>query len=315
MILTMSNKQIELLALRMTTLVCLGFGVLGIVVSIIAHANSMLLDGLYSMIQSLFIIGSNKVVMLLFKQKDDERFPFGYGAFEPFFLVLRSLVLLSMVATLGIMAAISLTKGGYAIDVALAFNVSVLSLVICSIVWATLAHFAKKLASPMLRSESKAWLMDTMLSLAAVLAIALVWVIRQTSWAYLQTYIDPALTLLFLFCLSPMLIKDVIHYSRELLGAAPASAVQGELEKIVNRFVRSNGFLRSEVYASKRGRSLMVVIYIYLKKERTVLELDAIRLQMVQELYAYSSWCEADILFTLDERWVEYSLPLAAQNA
>lgn len=291
-------------------MVCLGFGVLGLVVSIVANSNSMLLDGLYSLIQSMFIIGSGRVVTLLFKE-DDERFPFGYGAFEPFFLVLRSLVLLTMVLTIGSMAALAMTRGGYTISVSIAFPVSLFSLVVCFVVWLALARKAKKLSSPTLRSESKAWLLDTLLSLASVIAIGMIEVVRQTRFAYLSSYIDPALTVLFLACLSPVLVKDLIVYSRELLGAAPTNSVQNSLEKIANRFVRTHGFRKAEVYALKRGRTLMVVIYVYLAKEQPVKQLDAIRLQMVKAMYSYSNFCDTDIVFTLDDRWVEYQTPLA----
>lgn len=306
----MSNKKQELLLLRVTTIVCLGFGILGLVVSIVANSNSMLLDGLYSLIQSMFIIGSGRVVTLLFKE-DDDRFPFGYGAFEPFFLVLRSLVLLTMVVTIGTMAGIAMTRGGYAITFSIAFPVSVFSLVVCFVVWLALANKAKKLSSPTLRSESKAWLLDTLLSLASVLAIGMVGLIKQTRFAFLSNYIDPALTVLFLAFLSPVLIKDLVIYSRELLGAAPTISVQATLEKITNRFVKKYAFRKAEVYALKRGRSLMVVIYVYLSEERPVKQLDAIRLEMIKAMYTYSNFCDTDIVFTLDDRWVDYQTPIA----
>ena len=312
---SMSNKQKELTALRVTTLICLSFGVLGIVISIIANANSMLLDGLYSMIQSLFILGSMRIVSRLFKEGDDKRFPFGCGAFEPFFLVLRSFALLSMVFTIACISTLAMFRGGYTIEHGTALTVSAISLVVCALVWIALAHLAKKLKSPTLRSESKAWFLDTALSLASVLAIASIFLINQTSYAYLAVYIDPALTLLFLFCLSPMLIKDIVHYSRQLLGAAPSKSIQTDLEKIVGRFVRTHGFRSSEVYASARGRSLMIVIHIYLWREQSVSELDTIRLKMVQALHTYSRFCDVDIVFTLDGRWADYQIPLAVQNA
>ncbi|NLE15197.1 MAG: cation transporter [Spirochaetales bacterium] len=86
--------------LRFTTVVCLLFGFLGVVASQLASSRSLLLDGLYSLIQSLFILGSGQVVTLLFK-RDNDQFPFGFAAFEPFFLVMRSLTLLVMVLAIG----------------------------------------------------------------------------------------------------------------------------------------------------------------------------------------------------------------------
>lgn len=310
----MSTKKQELQILRLTTLVCLGFGVLGLLASVWASSNSLLIDGLYSMIQSLFIIGSGKVVLLLFK-KDDDRFPFGYGSFEPFFLTLRSLVLLTMMLVIGSNAAKSLAHGGYIISVSIALPVSALSLVVCFIIWMLLKTKARTLSSPLLRSESKAWMLDTLLSLASVIAILLVMLFSKGRLSSVSSYIDPALTLLFLLFLSPSLVKDIIQYSAELLGAAPSAQVQQALEKIVTRFVRSHHFLSSEVFASKRGRSLHVVIYIYLGEEHPLLELDAIRLEMTKALLSYCSWCDADIIFTVDDRWMDASSFLKLQKA
>lgn len=310
----MSTKKQELQLLRLTTLVCLGFGVLGLLASFWAQSNSLLLDGLYSLIQSLFIIGSGRVVLLLFK-KDDERFPFGYGSFEPFFLTLRSVVLLTMILTIGVNAAKALAHGGYAISVPIALPVSAFSLVVCFLVWMLLRKKAKTLASPLLRSESKAWMLDTLLSLASVVAILFVMLLSHLRFSFLTSYIDPALTLLFVIFLSPSLVKDIVHYSAELLGAAPSQQVQQALEKIVNRFVRSHHFISSEVFASKRGRSLQVVIYIHLGEERPLLELDAIRLQMTKALVSYCTWCDADIIFTVDDRWMDASSQLRIQKA
>jgi cation diffusion facilitator family transporter len=310
----MSTKKQELQLLQLTTLVCLGFGVLGLVASFWAGSNSLLLDGLYSLIQSLFIIGSGKVVLLLFK-KDDERFPFGYGSFEPFFLVLRSVVLLTMIMTIGFSATKSLASGGYAISVPIALPVSVLSMVVCFLIWMLLRKKAKELSSPLLRAESKAWMLDTLLSLASVLAILFVLLLSRLGLTSVSSYIDPALTLLFALFLSPSLVKDIMQYSSELLGAAPSDQVQQALEKIVNRFVRSHHFISAEVFASKRGRSLQVVIYIYLGEERPLLELDAIRLEMTKALVSYCTWCDADIIFTVDDRWMDASSLLSIQKA
>lgn len=310
----MQTKTREITILRITTFVCLFFGILGVVASQLAQSRSLLLDGLYSLIQSLFILGSGYVVSLLFKS-DDARFPFGFAAFEPFFLVMRSLTLLIMVLTIGSSAFLSLFSGGYVISVDIALPIAGLSFVVCAVVYAMLKREAKILKSPVLRSESKAWLLDTLLSLASLLAMLVAYIASKYSLSALMRYIDPALTLAFLFCMIPLLGKDLIQYSKELLGAAPARSTQSALEKIAYKFVRRHDFLKAEVYASKQGRTLNVLMYVYLKEERPLLQLDAIRLEILKALYAYSSWCEADIIFTLDDRWVDYTAIPSLQHA
>lgn len=310
----MRTKTREIAILRFTTFVCLFFGILGVAASQLAHSRSLLLDGLYSLIQSLFILGSGRIVSLLFTS-DDQRFPFGFAAFEPFFLVVRSLTLLIMVLSIGFSAFLSLFKGGYAISVDIALPISVLSLVVCAVVYSILKREATKLNSPVLRAESKAWLLDTLLSFASMSAMLIAQIALRFSFSGLMRYIDPCLTLGFLICVIPLLTKDLVQYSKELLGAAPTSSTQTALEKIAYRFVRKYDFLKAEVFASKQGRSLNVLMYVFLKEERPLLQLDAIRLEMLKALYTYSNWCEADIIFTLDDRWVDYNTLPSLQEA
>ncbi len=310
----MRTQSREIIILRFTTLVCLFFGILGVAVSPLAHSRSLLLDGLYSLIQSLFILGSGKVVKLLFT-KDNDEFPFGYAAFEPFFLVVRSLTLLLMVSLLGVSALFSLFSGGYTIAVDIAFPLSCLSFVVCTLVTLILGREAVKLNSPVLKAESRAWLLDTLLSMASMAAMLLAFLARMHRLTMLERCVDPALTLVFLVFMVPMLARDLLQYSKELLQAAPASSIQTALEKITYKFVRRYDFLKAEVFAAKQGRSLNVLVYVYLKKERPLLQLDAIRLEMVKALHSYSSWCEADIIFTLDDRWVDYTDASSLQQA
>lgn len=309
----MSNKQTELLLLRVTTAVCLGFGILSVVASRKANSNSMLFDGLYSLIQSLFILGSGRIVNLLFR-KENRKFQFGYSAFEPFFIAIRSTVMLLMTFAIAVGAVHALFTGGYTIDVGIAFRISLLSLVVCVIVYAVLAIQAKSLLSPVLRVEARSWLIDSAISLASVLAMVLIHFANKAGHAQLALYIDPIVTIFFIVGLSPMLLRQLLQSSRELLGAAPSSTVQKDLEQLAKRHVKMEGFKKSSVFAIKQGRSLSVTLYFYLHEERGLRELDAIRKRILLDLRTYSSWCEADVVFTLDPSWVPLAMPLAVAN-
>lgn len=306
----MSNKNTELILLRAVNVVCLAFGILSIVASMLASSKSLLLDGMYSLIQSVFILISGRVVTLLFT-KDNDTYQFGYRAFEPFFIVIRSAVMLFMILGIGGAAVVSLCTGGNSIDVSIALRVSIISLVGCIAVWSILFFQAKRLQSPVLKTESRSWFVDSIISFAAVLSMVLIHLFNEAGYVKASDYVDPIMTILFTLGLSPLLLSTLVTSARELLGAAPPKSVQKKLEQIVKSYVKKENFLKSEVFANQQGRSLAVTIYIYLKEERKVSEIDAIRAEMLQKLRSYSSWCEADIIFTLDDRWVQLSLPLA----
>ncbi|WP_320127451.1 cation transporter [uncultured Sphaerochaeta sp.] len=306
----MSKKNTELTILRVTTIICLAFGIVGIVTSQIVYSKSMFFDGMYSLVQSIFILTSSLIVSLLFR-KDDKHFQFGYSAFEPFFIVLRSVVLLTMNAMIAIGALKAILQGGYLIETSLALKVSFISMIVCIVVWQVLARFSKKLNSPVLKAESRSWLIDSALSLASVLAIFVIGVAQQKGYTTLALYIDPAITILFVLALSPMLSGQLRNSTRELLGGAPPEIIQEHLKKIVHNHVRKNGFDDEEVFAVKQGRHLSLTVYIYLKKEIPLFQLDAIRKEILSDLQTYCSWVEADIIFTIDSSWIPFSLPTA----
>ncbi len=306
----MSNKKTELLLLRVTTAVCLAFGIVSVVASFQANSNSMLFDGLYSLIQSVFILGSGWIVSLLFR-KENRKFQFGYSAFEPFFIAIRSSVMLLMTFSIAASALRAILTGGYTIDVDIALHINLLSLVVCLIVYAVLAIQATRLKSPMLRVEARSWLIDSVISLAAVLAMVLIYFANKRGYAKLALYIDPIVTIFFIVGLAPMLVRQLLQSSRELLGAAPASSVQKDIEHIAKRHVKREGFRKSNLFAIQHGRSLSVTLYFFLKEERSLRELDAIRANILLDLRTYSSWVEADVVFTLDPSWVPLAMPLA----
>ena len=309
----MSNKKTELLLLRVTTAVCLAFGIISVVASFKANSNSMLFDGLYSLIQSVFILGSGWIVSLLFR-KDNREFQFGYSAFEPFFIAIRSTVMLLMTFSIAFSALRAILTGGYVIDVNIAFKINLISLVVCLIVYGILTIQAKRLKSPVLRVEARSWLIDSAISFAAVLAMIMIFFANKNGYTKLALYIDPIVTIFFIIGLAPMLVNQLLQSSRELLRAAPSSSIQKELEHIAKRHVKREGFKKANIFAVQQGRSLFVTLYFYLKEERTLSEVDALRTKVLQDLRVYSSWIEADVVFTLDPSWMPLALPLAAAS-
>ena len=304
------NNQKELKLIRGTTIVCFTFGVLGVMFALLADSKSMLLDGMYSFIQSIFILTSGFVLKLVGK-KDDENYQFGYGAFEPFFIVVRTLVLLGMNIVLGVNAVTSLFSGGYRVEANLGIVFTLLSIFGCFIVWTILYQNAKKLNSPMLKAESRSWINDTLLSVAVLLSFSIMYVLDRMGRGDIANYIDPVITLLFVFSLSVPLIKQLLSGIRELLVAAPPEEIQDELDGIISSYVEKYDFRNYMIYSSKQGRVVTSMIHIILKEEMPLLKLDEIRKEMMIDIKNKWTYSDTDIVFTIDHSWFEYSVPVA----
>lgn len=298
----------ELLYIRAVNLICFLFGVLGVILALIAESSSMLFDGMYSFIQSIFILLSSFVVKLI-SRKDDEYFHFGYSAFEPFYITLRTLSLISMNLILAFNALRNIIRGGYYVDAGIVLFFTGFSALICSGVYVFLSQKSKLLHSPMLRTEAKSWLNDTLISVAVLVSFSAMALLEKTGIGRANAYIDPVITLIFALILTPGLIKELWQALKDLLDAAPPREIQERLENIVGEFDRKYAFKDWKIFSSKHGRFVSSTIYILLSKDITIHHADILRKAMMKAIRASWPWSDTDIVFSIDSSWMEYAVP------
>ena len=307
-------KSKELVYIKAVTAICFSFGVLGIVLALLARSSSMLFDGMYSFIQSMFILLSGAVVRLIGRE-DDERFHFGYSAFEPFYIMLRTLSLIIMDTVLLINAVKAIAKGGYEVEASIVLAFTAFSVVVCAIVCAVLYRKADEMGSPTLRTEARSWLNDTLLSVAVLVSFMIMAILKKCGVTAAAMYIDPAVTLLFAVFLLPGVVKQMLHAIGDLLDAAPAAEDQERLERIVSEFGKEHGFRDWNIYSARHGRVISSMIYIIPEKDMTVSEADVLRKALLKRIHTAWSWSDTDIVFSMDSSsWMKYAVPAAPKE-
>lgn len=306
-------NQKELKYIRIVTLICFSFGVLGIISAIAADSTSMMFDGMYSFIQSFFILLSGYVVKLI-SRSDNDKYQFGYGAFEPFFIVIRTMCLMFMNLVLIYGSFMDLLSGGYKVNAPIAISVTAFSAVVCFFVWLFLVKKGKVLSSPLLKAEAKSWLNDTLLSIAVLVSFFIMDILEKTGHSNIANYVDPLITIMFIVVLIPGLAKEIIDSTRELLGIAPPPEVQEKLEVIIEKYVATYDFDDYEIYSQKQGRTVTSIIHIRIKKETPVMFLDKVRKEILKEIKKEWSFSDTDIVFTLNTDWVKYSVPFEIKD-
>lgn len=306
-------NQKELKYIRIVTLICFSFGVLGIISAIAADSTSMMFDGMYSFIQSFFILLSGYVVKLI-SRSDNDKYQFGYGAFEPFFIVIRTMCLMFMNLVLIYGSFMDLLSGGYKVNAPIAISVTAFSAVVCFFVWLFLVKKGKVLSSPLLKAEAKSWLNDTLLSIAVLVSFFIMDILEKTGHSNIANYVDPLITIMFIVVLIPGLAKEILDSTRELLGIAPPPEVQEKLEVIIEKYVATYDFDDYEIYSQKQGRTVTSIIHIRIKKETPVMFLDKVRKEILKEIKKEWSFSDTDIVFTLNTDWVKYSVPFEIKD-
>lgn len=304
----MCQSKKELRLIRGATVVCFLFGILGVVLSVASSSRSILFDGLRSFIQSGFILFSGLLLKLLYRG-ETKQYPFGYSAFEPFFIIIRVVILMSANIFLLIGSVQAIFQGGYMINTGIALTFAGISMTVCFAVYIVLSRNAKKLGSPMLKNEAISWLNDTFLSGAMLIALAVMSILERTRFAYLAPYTDPAVSIIFILTMFPSLSRQLISNAKELLNAAPPENIQKDLEEIIKSEVKLFGFKDFALYCTKSGRMISAIVYITLFKERPIVELDAIRARIISAMKEYWEFCDIDIVFSINTKWMDLNEP------
>ncbi len=298
----------ELSYIKAVTAICLFFGVLGVALALKSDSSSMLFDGMYSLIQSAFILMSGWVVKLISK-KDDEHFNFGYAAFEPFYIMLRTITLFIMNVSLGISAIKSIAGGGYEVEASIVLAFTAFSVLVCSIVCVFLYRKGKELNSPVLLTEARSWLNDTLLSVAVLASFLLATILKHLGFREAMLYIDPIITILFVIFLVPGVSKQLWQAIKDLLDAAPPEGDKERIEDIISSFGETYDFKDWMVYSSRRGRLIHSTIHIVLYEDITLSEADTMRSSMLKAIRSSWPWSDTDIVFCVDSSWMEYAVP------
>lgn len=296
------NTREELRIIKVVNAICVFFGISGVIMAIVVSSRSMLLDGLYSFVQSIFILLSSFIVRLI-GRTESKRYQFGYAAFEPFFILLRSTVLLAMTLIMALGASGALFSGGYLVRSDAAMGYTLFSVIVCAIVWKELRVNGRKQASPILLSEAQSWKCDTLLSVAVLVGFTFSFLFERAGYIHLAALIDPAMTLIFILFLAPGLLGQLVKSLRELLGGAADESDEEKIEELVEHYRGALPIKEYSVYSTKRGRTLHFSIYIRLKAEVPLLKLDALRYEMMKEIQKTFDWVDSDIIFTIDPSW------------
>lgn len=302
----------EIRILRLSTVVNFCFGIVGMAFALLSRSRSILFDGLYAFVISFFTIISARVVRLL-KKGDNREFQFGYGAFEPLFIVVRVLFMFFMYLTLGLDAVGTMLRGGNSVELSLAIFYAAFSAAISLAFWLALRSSARRINSPVLIAEARGWLNDVLLYLSVLVAFGVAYLLSSTRLAFLVPYADPAITLAIIVCMLPSLVKLFLANIRDLVAAAPSQEIQDQLAAIIEGYRTECGFAGFRTYTEKRGRNLYLIVYIILCRETPLRDLDRVRKRMIRDIRKWWHYSDCDILFTIDPSWI--TLTTAAADA
>lgn len=301
----MNNARLEQNSIYLSIGGALFLAILGISFGLAVQSGAVLLDAFFNVITFVMALITLWISRLL-KRPDGQRFQFGYKGFSPLLNLCKSLLILGLsLFALGSSAA-ALLHGGRHLDAGVVVIYAAIAATTCLIVSITHTIIAKKTGSPLVRVDSKNWMINGVIGLSVGIVFSIVNLIKGTSFGWFVPYADPAIVVILVLLTLPVPAKVILESLQQLLLAAPQTALQKRINDLLDvattKFPCAKRYLRM----TEVGEALYLHLYWLLPQDdrlTSIEAIDAMRHQITDIVKREFPNVTVDILFTQDEQW------------
>lgn len=299
------DTRLEQRTLRLSLGATLVVAGLGVGFGLLSGSQSILFDGVFSVIDGAMTVLSLVVARLLTRGVT-RRFQHGYWHLEPMVAALNGSVVTLLCVYAFFNAVRGLADGGRALafDVSLAYAAVVAA--ICFAMYAYQSRANRRVGSAFLRIDAQGWLMAGVISSALLGGFALGFLLQPTPLAPLTPYIDPVLLMGLTLGFLPVQLGIVRGAMREVLLIAPED-VDAQVRRAVEAVMDREGLIRYESHVARVGRRYFIEVLILTTPDFArgggVAALDALRAEIFRGLSVplEQSWFTVE--FTASETW------------
>lgn len=262
MITEKKEKQI----LMMSFISGLAFAVIEFIFSIYSHSQSALTDAVYDASELVFI-ALLLFLTPLFHKPVSEKHPYGYFQIESIFIIIKSVMMLSV--TIGVSAEVldSALSGGNIVNNG-QISLFQLFLGIASImIFIIMKKLNKNLSSPTITAELLGWKLDIIYSLGMSFAFFISLYLKQTPIAFLAPYFDPIVAVLVMVFTLPESIKILWNAVKDIFLFSPDESLINEIKALCSPILDEYHFSPVFYDITKTGRHLWIAIYFQIEAE------------------------------------------------
>jgi cation diffusion facilitator family transporter len=279
-------------------------GVVGVASGLATGSQAIIFDGMYSFVDVVPTIASLVVVKLI-AQGSSHRFQYGYWHLEPLVAALRDSILVVACIYAAVDAVNSLASGGSEVEYGMAALWAGALSVIGIAMTLFLARRARDLQSPMLKIDSRSWMVSAALSLALLLGFGIALGVHGTRFERWVPYLDAFALLLIALAMLPVPLIGLWRSLRDVLQVAP-DELDSQVHSVMNGIVSERAFVDYSSYVAKVGRARFVEIHVLVAPDSRIdtAAADSIRRDIAQRLNAAwpNFWLTVD--FTADRGWL-----------
>jgi predicted Co/Zn/Cd cation transporter (cation efflux family) len=168
-----------------------------------------------------------------------------------------------------------------------------------------LARQARSLQSPMLKIDSRSWLVSACLSLALLIGFGLALGLHGTRFERWIPYLDTGALLIIALAMLPVPLIGLWRSLSDVLQVAPDDLVS-QVHSVMDSIVRERTFVDYSSYVAKVGRARFVEIHVLVAPDSHIdtAAADSIRRDIAKRLNAVlpNFWLTVD--FTADRSWL-----------
>jgi cation diffusion facilitator family transporter len=279
-------------------------GVVGVASGLATGSQAIIFDGMYSFVDVVPTIVSLIVVKLI-AHGTSHRFQYGYWHLEPLVAVLRDSILIVACIYAVVDAINGLASGGSDVEYGIAALWAGALSVIGIAMTLYLARQARRLQSPMLKIDSRSWLVSACLSLALLIGFGFALGLHGTRFERWIPYLDTTALLIIALAMLPVPLIGLWRSLSDVLQVAPDDLVS-QVHSVMESIVRERTFVDYSSYVAKVGRARFVEIHVLVAPDSRIdtAAADSIRRDIATRLNAVfpNFWLTVD--FTADRAWL-----------
>ena len=256
MITERKEKQILMLSFLSGLL----FAIAEFIFAIYSHSQSALTDAVYDASELVFI-ALLLFLTPLFHKPVSEKHPYGYFQVESIFVIIKSVMMLSV--TMGVSAEVldSALSGGNIVNNA---QVSIFQCclgVASIIIFLIMKRLNRNLSSPTIEAELLGWKLDIVYSMGMALAFLVSIYLKKTPLGFISPYFDQIVAVVVMVFMLPESIKVLWRAVKDVFLFSPNKVYMDEVKAICNPILDEYNFNPVFFDITKTGRHLWIAVY------------------------------------------------------
>lgn len=262
----MKTEKKEKQILMLSFLSGLLFAIVEFIFAIYSHSQSALTDAVYDASELVFI-ALLLFLTPLFHKPVSEKHPYGYFQIESIFVIIKSVMMLSV--TMGVSAEVldSALSGGNLVN-----HVQVSLFQCCLgvasiIIFILMKRLNRNLSSPTIEAELLGWKLDIAYSMGMALAFFLSMYLKKTPLAFITPYFDQIVAVLVMVFALPESIKVLWKAIKDIFLFSPNKVYLDEVKSICYPVLEEYQFHPVFFDITKTGRHLWIAVYFRVETE------------------------------------------------